>query len=340
MDSFDLKNTLSQLCSATGVSGCEKNVSQLCAELLKRYTDKVKIDAFNNVTAEIGEFDPGKPTLLLDAHLDEIGFVVSYITDDGFIKVSACGGIDERILPASQVTVYGRQKLVGVFTSVPPHLQKDHSKAAQLSDLYIDLGMSGEQVKDMVSLGDIALIENTPEAMNSLFTSKAVDDRAGVAVILNTLEELSDKNTAFNIQVLFSSKEEVGSQGATTAAFLMNVDYSIAVDVSFGKTFGESSENIGIMGDGAMIGFSSVLSRELSKALVDTAKEASISYQLEVMPGRTGTNSDVISTSGAGSAACTLSIPIRNMHTPVECVDIADIENTARLLAAFCERGL
>jgi endoglucanase len=238
------------------------------------------------------------------------------------------------------VTVYGKKKLYGVFTSVPPHLQTENGKAAKLSDLYVDIGLSGERAKEFVSLGDRVLIENSLADMGGLVTSKAIDDRSCVAAILYALHLLKDKSCAYNISVLFSSKEEVGSQGAKTAAYRCKADLALAVDVSFGRAHGESEEETGEIGKGAMIGISPTLTRRLSNALVETAKAEKLPYQLEVMGGKTGTNADVISVSAGGTACCTVSIPIRYMHTPVEAVSLADIENTAKLIAAFCERGV
>lgn len=338
MDNFDITSVLSRLCAADGVSGAEENISALCAEFLSKY-GKAEIDSFNNVTCRVGEFDDDKPTVLIDAHLDEIGMIVNYITDDGFLKVSKCGGIDERVLPAAQVTVLGKQKLYGVITSVPPHLQGEQSSAAKLEDLYVDIGLDGAQAKELVSLGDRVLIENELMPLGSLVTSKAIDDRSCAAVILYMLELLYGESTKYNITVLFSSQEEVGSQGAKAAAFRENADISIAVDVSFGRVHGESEENTGEVGKGAMIGISPTLSRRLSDALIKTAESADLPYQIEVMGGKTGTNADAFSTAAGGSAAVTVSVPIKYMHTPVEAVAVSDIENTARLLAEFCKRG-
>lgn len=339
MEVFDLKSVLTSLCAADGVSGAEENIAALCAEYLKPY-GKVETDPFNNVLCTVGEFSDKKQTLLLDAHIDEIGMIVNYITNDGFMRVSACGGIDERVLPAAQVTVLGKEKLYGVITSVPPHLQTEHEKAAGLKDLYIDIGMNGERAKEIVSLGDRVLIENSLAELGDLVTSKAIDDRSCAAAILYAMHMLKGKQTAYNIKILFSAKEEVGSQGAKIAAFKADADLAIAVDVSFGRAHGESEEDTAEIGGGAMIGIAPTLSRRLSNALADTAKAEGLPYQLEIMGGKTGTNADAISTAACGAAACTVSVPIRYMHTPVETVSLTDIENTARLIAAFCERGL
>ena len=218
-------------------------------------------------------------------------------------------------------------------------MQSDSSKAASLDDLYIDTGLSGERAKELISLGDRVLIENEPLKMGSLVTSKALDDRACVLTILMALDMLKGRETAYNITVLLSSGEEVGSRGAVTGAYTSDADLALILDVTFGRVHGESEEEYCAIGGGAAIGISPVLSRKLSDALTETAKSEGLPYQLEVMSGRTGTDADAVTVTKGGIPACTVSVPIKYMHTPVEAVLPGDIENTAALVAAFCEKG-
>ena len=329
---------LLELCRADGVPGNEKNIACTCAAMLETYGD-VEIDRSGNVLCSVGEQRADRKTVLLNAHIDEIGMIVTHITDDGFLKVAKCGGVDVRVLPASKVTILGKERLYGIVTSVPPHLQSDSSKAAKLDDLYIDTGLSGERAKELISLGDRVLIENEPLKMGGLVTSKALDDRACVLAVLMALDTLAEKETAFNIKVLFSAGEEVGGFGAKTGVFGSGADLALILDVTFGRCHGESDEEYCTIGGGAAIGVSPTLSRRLTDRLVKAAKAAELPYQLEVMSGRTGTDADSIAVSERGIPSCTVSIPIRYMHTHVEAVDISDIENTAALVAEFCERG-
>lgn len=340
MNTFD---TLSQLCNAVGVSGAENAVAQKAAELLQSYGEVVVTPALGNVMCRVGVFDDKKPTVILDAHMDEIGMIVTYITDDGFLKVSGCGGIDSRILLSQQVAIYGKEKLIGIVTSTPPHLEKDSTAAPDIDEIYIDTGLDGERANELISLGDIVLIENDLERLQGgRVTAKAIDDRSGMTAILLALDLLKGRDTFYNIVVLFSSQEEIGERGAATGGFLSKASTAIVVDVSFAKTHGESDENCGIMGKGPMIGFAPSLSGEMSDKFKLIAEKNRIPYQIEVMNGRTGTNADAIGISGHGKATVTISIPEKHMHTPVEIVDLNDIENTAVLIAEYlcnCDSG-
>ncbi len=335
---MDTVEILSRLVSACGVSGEERQAAEAAAGLLKEYGEVKVCPVTGTVFCKAGSFDETKPTLLLDAHIDEIGMVVTYITDDGFLKVSACGGIDSRVLQAQRVTVYGREKLTGIVSSTPPHLEKDNTIAVSVDDIYIDIGMSKERAEKLVSPGDRVLIETgMKELRTGRVTSKALDNRAGAAVVLKTMELIKNRKTAFNVCAMLSSQEETGERGAKTGAYAVNADMAVVIDVSFAKTNGEKDEDCGVLGGGPMIGISPSLSSKMSQRLIEIAKEKDVPYQLEVMSGTTGTNADAIGVSRGGVMTVTVSVPEKHMHTPVEIVDIADIENSAALIAEFLE---
>ena len=333
---MELLKVLGELCSARGVAGDESAAAEKAAQLLREYAE-VSTDAFGNVYGIVGTPDENKHTLMLEAHIDEIGFIVTYITDDGFLKISPCGGSDERVLTASQVTVCGKEDITGIVTSIPPHLQKDGEQSGSGS-FYVDIGMTKEQAEKLVSLGDRVLVENKLELMQGhLVTSKALDDRSGVAAILLALDKLRNENTKYNLCVLFAAQEETGERGAKTGTYKLSPDLAVAVDVTFGKTHFESDDSTGQLGKGVMIGVSPSLSKELSEDFISAAKDHQIPYQLEVMPGTTGTDADKISITRSGVKTVTLSIPLRYMHTPVEVIDLRDVEYTAQLIAGFAQ---
>ncbi|WP_028514643.1 M42 family metallopeptidase [Ruminococcus flavefaciens] len=332
---MDIRSTVVSLSEISGTSGSESKAAQLALGMLREYCPDAEI-INGNVTGKFGTHREGLPSLLLDAHIDQIGFAVTYITDDGFIKVGNIGGIDRRLLPAQPVVVHGSRDIKGVICSVPPHLTSGSSEVLEMDDVAIDTGLTKEELEKLVSLGDSVTFDVTcRDLIGSRITGGALDDRCGVASILYALELLKGSDLAYNVTVLFSTQEEVGERGAKIGAFEIDPDIALAVDVSFAYAIGEEESKCGYLGKGPMIGISPSLSREISDELINTAKSADIPYQIEVMSGLTGTNADRFSVNRCGAKACTVSIPLRNMHTPVEVIDITDAEQTAKLLAAY-----
>ena len=332
---MNLKQITMSLADAKGVSGDENEAAQLALSYLKEYTDDCCIKN-GNVIGNFGVREDGKKHILIDAHIDQIGFVVSYITDDGFLKISNCGGIDRRLLLAQQVVVMGKKNIDGVICSIPPHLEKDDSKVPEFSDICIDIGMTKEEAENIVSLGDkIVFRQKSSELLGDRITGASLDDRCGVAAILYALDKLKNEQVNCSYTVLFSTQEEVGERGAKIGVFDIAPDIALAVDVSFALTSDDSELKCGKMGKGCMIGFAPTLDRELSKQLTEIAEKNNMPYQREIMSGETGTNADRFSVNCGGVKACTLSIPLKYMHTPVEVISMSDVENTGELIAAY-----
>lgn len=332
---MDLKKVIMTLADSAGVSGDECEAADLAMAYLKKFTSDCYIKN-GSVIGNFGERSEYKPHVLIDAHIDRIGLVVTYITDDGFLKVAGCGGIDRRLLLAQQVIVLGREKLRGVICSIPPHLEKDESTVPEMDDICIDIGMTKEQAEKYVSLGDkIVFAQTCAELCGDRITGAALDDRCGVAAVLRAAELLRDEKLNCSYTILFSAQEEIGERGAKTCVYDIDPDIAIAVDVSFALTSDDSKQKCGEMGKGCMIGVSPVLDRDLSKQMMQIAAENGLPYQTEVMNGETGTNADRFSVNRGGVKAVTLSIPLKYMHTPVEVISLADVENTAQLIAAY-----
>lgn len=333
--SLELKNVIFDLSSADGVSGEERFAAQYALKYLKNYTDNCYIKN-GNVIGNFGNRKNGTPHILIDAHIDQVGLIVTNIYESGFIGFSNVGGIDRRLLPAQQVCIHGKKKLAGVVCSTPPHLSGCDNKINKIEDFYIDTGMSFEAVSNIVEPGDRITFASMPkELLNDRITGPALDDRSGVASILYALELLSDQKYECSFSVVFSSQEELGERGAKIAAFDIDPDISLAVDVSFAYCIGDKESECGKMGQGPMIGISPSLSREISDDLIEISKNENIPYQLEVMNGLTSTNADQFSVNKTGCKACTVSIPLKYMHTPSEIIQIDDVENTGRLIAAY-----
>lgn len=339
---MDIAKVLEELCGIGGVSGGETEVHETALRLLKEYAPDAKADNFGNVIGFVGngEKDKDKPLLLLDAHIDRIGMVVTHIDEDGFLKVGGMG-MDRRTLPAQSVTVFGREKVRGVVSTLPPHVAKDKDKAAKLDEIAIDVGLTKEQAEKVISPGDLVVLDGRFSRLaGTRVCSPATDDRAGVTAVLYALDLLKEeKELPFRIAAVFAAQEEVGARGVTAAAYNVDPDYAIAVDVTFAVSSGVSSSEAGALGKGGMIGIAASLSRELSEKLTAVAKEKEIPYQLEVMTGSTGTDADRISVSRGGVVTGLISIPQRYMHTPCEVLDTEDIKAVGQLIAEFAKGG-
>ena len=336
---MDLKKTVTELAEASGTSGSEEDAAGLALSMLRQFCPDAAISG-GNVIGRFGTHVEGRPSLVLDAHIDQVGFAVTAVTDEGFIKVGNIGGIDRRLLPAQPVVIHGKSDIKGVICSTPPHLTNGRTPVPEISDIAIDAGMSRAELEQIVSSGDTITFDAVcRDLIGTRITGGALDDRCGVAAVLYALELLGGAETAYNVTVIFSTQEEVGERGAKIGAFAVDPDIAIAVDVSFGFAMYEDETKCGYLGSGPMIGVSPSLSREISDSLAAAAEAEDIPYQTEVMCGLTSTNADRYAVSRCGAKTCTVSIPLRNMHTPVEVIDLTDVELTAKLLAAFIKEG-
>ena len=329
---------LKKLCEVSGVSGEEQKASEVAKELLKEYTQDVEIDDFDNVIANVYDAGEGSVKILLDAHIDEIGFVVTFITDEGFLKVAPCGGVDKRLLLAQEVVIHGKKDIAGIIGTKPPHLtdEEDRKKVPDIDKIYIDTGYSKEEVSKIVSLGDrVSIKSEFTHLKNDRVSVKSLDDRACVAAILYALELLKGKKLNASLSVLFSSQEEAGGTGATVAAYKINPDEAIVVDVSFAYTSDAEERKCGKMGEGPMIGIAPILNRKMTDKLIAISKEKAYPYQLEVMEGKTGTNADEITVTRRGVRTAMVSLPIKYMHTPIEVLEVSDVKAVGRLIAEY-----
>lgn len=322
---------LEKLTSPAGVAGEEASSFEALKGLFSPFGE-VSVDTMGSII--VHKKGKGKH-ILLDAHLDTIGFVVTGITDDGFVRVQKVGGVDMRTTEGMELTLHGRNDVYGVVCTVPPHLSDGESKVSADGTAVVDVGMTKENAEKVISIGDRASFRNSFTVLNGkMVSSPYIDDRGGIAVLLKTLEYAQTEN---EITLVCSAQEETGGAGATCASFNINADLSVSVDVSFGETPDSKSQECGKMNGGAMIGYAPILNREYTKLLVSIAKKNDIPYQKEIMNGRTGTNADHITISKGGIPSVLVSLPIRYMHTPVETVNINDVESCAKLIAKFIE---
>ncbi|MEE1155559.1 MAG: M20/M25/M40 family metallo-hydrolase [Acutalibacteraceae bacterium] len=335
-----MENILTKLCACTTVSGNELENFQLIKKLLPENT-LLESDNNGNIVATLGNSNSDN-IILLDAHNDQIGFIVTYIDEKGFIKVSNCGGIDRRVLLGSVVTVKGKYDIKGIICCLPPHLSDGgEDKAPSADSIYIDTGLSKEDVTALVSLGDRVVINATPKKLlGTRFTGVGLDNKAGVATIIKVAHLLSNEELNCCVKLLFSCQEETGFLGSKTASFSISPKCAIVVDVSFATQPSVPSEKCGVMSKGPMIGIAPILNKDIFAYLKNIAENNNIPYQIEVMNSTTGTNADAITISKGGVPTGLVSIPLRNMHTQAEVVDMQDIDNSAQLIATFIkERG-
>ncbi len=333
-----LKNMIISLAEADGTPGMETEISKRIISFLPEGMT-AEVDKTGNVVAS---FDGNGKTFLLDAHEDRIGLIVTAITDGGFLRVAKCGGMDARVLAAQDVTVWGKKPVYGVITSTPPHLlsENDAGKAKDFDDILIDTGLTRDEAEKLISQGDRATVKApVAELLNGRLSCPALDDRAGCAAIIRAAEIILKAENPPSLKLLFSAQEETGGTGAVNGSFNIDADECISVDVSFADAPDMPSEKCGKLGKGPMIGFSPVLSYDIGRGLESVARAEQIPYQLELMSDRTGTNADHISVSRGGIKTGLVSIPLRNMHTGVEIISVADVENTAELIAKYVLGG-
>lgn len=335
---MNLTALLKELTAIAGVSGSEMSIAKTAEKLLAPFCDSVEIKQ-GNVIGTLGKRESEKPHVLLDAHMDQIGFLVTAITEDGFVHVGNAGGLDFRLMPAQRVLLHGKKTIPGVICCVPPHLQNEEAHVQTITELTIDTGYSRPELENILAPGDAVSFDMPFRQLASeRVTSPSLDDRCGMAAILMALQQVQGESLPCSVSVLFSTQEELGERGAKIGAYAIDPDIALAVDVSFALGHGDEPQKCGKMGGGPMIGISPSLSANVSQDLIAAAEAEHIPWQPEVMSGMTGTNADRFSVTRSGVCAGTVSIPLRYMHTPSEVIQLSDVTETARLLAAYLRR--
>ena len=335
MDKYEF---LELLTNGHGVSGFEYTLSKTVIDAFTPLCDSVKIDKMGNVIAHKKGSGDGAVKIMMAAHLDEIGFMVKYIEDNGFIRFTTIGGIDPRTTVGQEVWVHGEKTILGVVGSKPPHLQdaKEQDEAIKLEDMIIDTGFSREKLQELISIGDtITVKRDTVKLLNTKAAGKAMDDRAGVAALLETLKMLQDLNHYPDVYMVATVQEEVSMAGAFTSTYHIQPDIGIAVDVGFGTTPELEKDDSIELGKGPGITIGGNVHPTLMKRMFETGKLHGIPCQKDVAPGPTGTDARAMQITKEGIPALVVSIPLRYMHTSVELLDLEDIHHTARLLAHF-----
>ena len=332
---MELKDMIIELASMQGPSGFEESVAARISDILKGYMDEVHTDVMGNVIALRKSGVPGAKKLLLDAHMDEIGLIVTKIDKGGFIRFSTLGGVDPRMLPDREVAILTDPVRFGVVACMPPHVLsgEDMDKATPIKEMVIDTGLTQEQAQELIPLGTPIVFRCGAEMLgDDKICGKSLDDRACVGIILRAVDMLKDEQLPVDLYVMASTQEEVGCRGAKTGVFAVDPDFCVAIDVTHGDTPDAPKEKTMKFGGGAAIGVGPNMNKNITNRLISLAKAKDIPFQIEVMGGNTGTNGWVMQVSREGVSTSVLSLPLRYMHTPVETVKLSDAESVARLL--------
>lgn len=331
---------LRELSEATGVSGYETEASAIARRAFEAYADEIRTDALGNVIAlKRGDRAPDAPrrTIMLAAHVDEIGLMVKGC-EEGFIRFTNVGGVDLRTIVGQEVVVHGARPLPGIVGSRPPHVlsAEERQQAVPLDDLFIDVGLSQESLEKVVRVGDlITMRRDMVELADGYVSGKAFDDRAGVVSLALCLEYLATLRHTWDVYAVATSQEEVGLRGATVSAYGVAPNVAIAVDVGFGAQQGVDEKESITMGGGPSIAKGPNIHPAMFDRLVETAKAHELTHQIEYVAGATGTDAWAIQVAREGIPTALLSLPLRYMHTSVETLSARDMERTGRLMALF-----
>lgn len=331
---MDVQKVLSEAAGKLGPSGQEMQIAEYFAEKFRPFVDEVTVDKMFNVIAH--KKGTG-PKVMLCAHMDEIGMMVVGIEDDGSIRLGNVGGVDPRILPACRVWVHGKEKLFGTIGALPPHLltAADRQKNYNSKDLFVDVGLPGDKVKELVHIGDLVTF-NVPatELLNGQFASKTMDDRACVTILLLAAERLQRMACDADVYFVGTTQEEVGSRGALTAAFAIDPDLAIALDVDH-ATIPGSRPDTTVALDSLSATLGPFIQPKLVQRLIDCAKDHHVKLQTTVSERATYTDADEVNISRAGVPTILLSLPLKYMHTTVETIDLNALTEGGRMIAHF-----
>jgi endoglucanase len=338
---------LKKLTEAHSVPGSEGEVRAILEEELSKYCDEVEVDKMGNLIARKGE---GERKAMIAAHMDEVGLMVKHIDKNGFIRFTPLGGFFDQTLLNQRVVVHGKKgRVTGVIGSKPPHLmeEEERKKPIKAKDMFIDVGAKSDKAcrKMGISIGDYITMDRSFQKLGGgLVTGKAFDDRIGCYALVEVMKKIK---TDYSIYAVGTTQEEVGLKGARTAAYKINPDYAIVLEVTTTGDYpgGKEEESANKIGKGPVITIADASGRGLithprvKDLLINTAEKKKIPYQLEVGIGGT-TDASVIHLTREGVPSGVISVPTRYLHSPVEVASARDINNMIKLAVLALERGI
>lgn len=335
---------LRKLLDTPSPSGFEREAQKLVRSEMEKFADEVRTDVLGNV---IGVVNPeGRPRVMLAGHVDEIGFMVKYIDDQGYIYFAPIGGVDAHLVPGERVYIHTKNgPILGVVGKKPVHLMeaKDRERVVPLHEQWIDIGARDKkEAQKLVRIGDpITFAVGFQRLQNDLIVARGTDDKMGAFVVTEALRRLSRRRPKAAVFAVSTVQEEIGLRGARVSAFGIEPDVGIAVDVGFATDYPTiDKRRIGevSLGKGPILHRGANINPKVEELLFKAAEEEGIPYQITGEPRGTGTDANIIQLTRAGVATGLVSVPNRYMHTPSEVISLSDLENAVRLLVAFVER--
>ncbi len=334
---MDIKNAIKRLSELHGVSGYEHRFSGEIEKMFSEYCSEVTSDNLGNVTGIIRCGKKDAKSIMIEAHIDEIGMMITEIDDRGFLRFTNVGGIDARILPGKEVLVHGKEDIIGIIGAKPPHITSPEmrSKALPMTELYIDIGYDKEMAEKLVSVGDtVTFTDGYRELGSKYISTKTQDDRTGVAVQLSVMEKLKNYSLPFDVYFCACVQEEVGRRGAGVLAEATNPVFAVAIDVCHATTPDASADTVKA-GSGAVISRGPNIHPVLFEHATNIMNENNITYTVEIEPRDTGTDAWVIQVAREGIPTLLFSLPLKYMHTMVETVNVEDVKQTANAIFAL-----
>ncbi len=335
---MDMKELLLKLTDTMSIAGFEYYDEDKLTEILSPYFDGHDYDSVGNhiFIRRCGKENAKK--LMIDVHYDEVGLMVKNITKDGYLRVCSMGGTDARVYPASEVVVYGKEKMAGIVLTKPVELMTpdESGKLVATGDLLIDIGLTKEEAEEMAPIGTpIGYAYEPTELLGDLISIKGLDDKCSAVPVVDAISKLDMASLNCDIYFSFSAKEEVGHRAVASAAYRIEPDMAIVIDVTFGAVPGGDKSVEMELGKGLTLALTAHLDSSLADEMMNVAKKNEISLRPVVDGAGTGTHADILANCASGVPTVLISLPVWFMHAPIETLSMKDLESMSALLQAF-----
>ncbi len=328
---------LNKICQAPGAPGYEKKIRELIIQEVTPYVDSIELDNMGNVYGI--KKGKAKKRVMVGAHMDEIGFIVTHIDEKGFIRFHTLGGFDPKTLTAQRVLIHGKKDVIGVMAAKPIHVMTpdERNKVAKITDFFIDTGLSKEEVEALVKIGDPITRERSFIEMGNCVNSKSLDNRLAVFILIEALRELKDKEVPYDVYGVFTVQEEVGIRGANVSAMRINPDFGFGLDttIAYDLPGAAAHEKITSLGEGAAIKImdaSTICDYRMVDYMKKTADKHGIKWQPEILTAGGTDTAGIQRMTEGGSIAGAISIPTRHLHQVIEMANKDDIQGSIELL--------